>query len=477
MDTKPKYQPTIGLEIHAELNTATKMFCDCPNDPGEKRPNSNVCPVCMGHPGCLPTANKKAIESVIRVGLALGGEIAPTTKFDRKNYFYPDLPKGYQISQYDQPLVSGGTLNGIRLRRIHLEEDTGRLAHGGDIAGSASAGTLVDYNRSSVPLMELVTEPDIRSGEEAVAFARELQRILRYLGVSFADMEKGQMRIEANISLNMGTKVEIKNINSFRAVGDAVAYEIVRQSEALEKGEKLTQETRGWDEHKRHTFSQRSKEEAHDYRYFPEPDIPPFSTDIFAIEDLRAELPELPAAKRARFSAEYNLSEKNCEILVDEPLMARFFEEAVSELKERFPDADASAVFNYLSSDIRGILNEKGHTFANLKIQPEHLAHLVALMREGKIMSRQAKDMLRIMVEKGEDPEAILEREGFHTISDESELETAARAIIDANPAAVADYRAGKAAALQFLIGRSMGALKGRGNPESLRVILVRLLS
>ena len=284
----PDYQPTIGLEVHAELKTRTKMFCDSLNDPDEKHPNVNVCPVCLAHPGTLPVANKQAIEHVIKVGLALGGKINETTKFDRKNYFYPDLPKGYQISQYDKPLVEGGELKKIRIRRVHLEEDTGTLVH-------ADGGSLVDYNRSGVPLMELVTEPDFRSADEVADFARELQLILRYLGVSDADMEKGQMRIEANVSLNMGTYVELKNINSFRAVHDAVEFELKRQQEALEQGETLVKETRGWDEAKRKTISQRSKEEAHDYRYFPEPDLPPFETGVFDPEALRESLPELPA--------------------------------------------------------------------------------------------------------------------------------------------------------------------------------------
>ncbi len=292
------YQATIGLEVHAELKTRTKMFCDSLNDPDEKHPNVNVCPVCLAHPGTLPVANRRAIEHMIRVGLALDGTINAVTKFDRKNYFYPDLPKGYQISQYDQPLVSGGALRNIRITRVHLEEDTATLAH-------TDGASLVDFNRSGVPLMELVTEPDFRSADEVVDFARELQLILRYLGVSDANMEKGQMRIEANVSLNMGTKVELKNINSFKAVHDAVAYELQRQEGAIKAGEKIHQETRGWDEAGQKTFSQRSKEEAHDYRYFPEPDLPSFETKEFGIDRLRDELPELPAQKRKRFMEEY----------------------------------------------------------------------------------------------------------------------------------------------------------------------------
>ncbi|MDR3582133.1 MAG: Asp-tRNA(Asn)/Glu-tRNA(Gln) amidotransferase subunit GatB, partial [Candidatus Pacebacteria bacterium] len=372
----PEYQATIGLEIHAELATHTKMFCDSLNDPDETRPNVNVCPVCMGHPGALPVPNRQAIEYVIKVGLALGSEVSGTTKFDRKNYFYPDLPKAYQISQYDKPIVKGGVLRGVRITRVHLEEDTATLSHVGGVS-------LVDYNRSSVPLMELVTEPDLRSADEVVGFARELQRILRYLGVSDANMEKGQMRIEANISLNMGTKTEVKNINSFKAVHDAVEYEIARQEKALRAGEKLVQETRGWDEAKQSTFSQRSKEDAHDYRYFPEPDMPPFETTAFDLAALAESLPELPAAKCARFMAEYGLDAKAADAMADEPLMADYFEAAVSEFRESVPNGDPATIYNYLTSDLRGLMKQANVAFdaagvAALKVGPEHLAHLAA---------------------------------------------------------------------------------------------------
>jgi aspartyl-tRNA(Asn)/glutamyl-tRNA(Gln) amidotransferase subunit B len=369
----PELQATIGLEVHAELKTRTKMFCDSLNDPDEKHPNVNVCPVCLAHPGTLPVANQQAILDVIRVGLALGGAINEVTKFDRKNYFYPDLPKGYQISQYDQPLVLGGTLKNVRIRRVHLEEDTANLAH-------VNGGSLVDFNRSGVPLMELVTEPDFRSADEVADFARELQLILRYLGVSDANMEKGQMRIEANVSLNMGTYTELKNINSFKAVHDAVEYELRRQREVLQNGGKLVKETRGWNEAQQKTVSQRSKEEAHDYRYFPEPDLPPFETRGFGIGRLRDELPELPEAKRKRFKNEYGLSRKQLELVIAEPQLANFFEEAMSELREL--DAviyknHSSLILNYLTSDLRGLMNDADVDFGDLKFGPENLAHLV----------------------------------------------------------------------------------------------------
>jgi len=462
------YQPTMGLEIHAELKTRTKMFCDSLNDPEETRPNVNVCPVCLAHPGTLPVPNKKAIEHVIKVGLALGGKINERTKFDRKNYFYPDIPKAYQISQYDKPLVEGGELAGIRLTRIHLEEDTGTLVH-------ESGASLVDYNRAGVPLMELVTEPDFRSVEQVVEFAKELQLILRALGVSDANMEKGQMRIEANISLNMGTKVEVKNINSFRAVHDAIEYELKRQEEALEKGEKLTQETRGWDEAKRKTFSQRSKEDAHDYRYFPEPDMPPFETKPFDLDSLRANMPELPAGKRERLKEEYGLNEAQAEALVVDSEMANFFEAAVSELKEGLPDADPIIIYNYLTSDVRGLMNQGSIAFKDLKVTPEHLAHLAGLIHAKKITSRQAKDMLVKMMESGEDPEDLMKK-GDMAILDAAEVERAVNAVIDENPAAVADYKNGKTASMQFLIGKTMKLLNGRARPDMLREIFERSL-
>ena len=463
------YQATIGLEIHAELKTQTKMFCDSLNDPDEKIPNTNVCPVCLAHPGALPVPNRTAIEQVIRVGLALGGTINKTSKFDRKNYFYPDLPKGYQISQYDQPLVLGGTLRNIRITRIHLEEDTATLTH-------ENGASLVDFNRAGVPLMELVTEPDFRSAEEVADFARELQLILRYLGVSDANMEKGQMRIEANVSLNMGTKVELKNINSFKAVHDAVKFELKRQEEALRVGEKVRQETRGWNEAKQVTFSQRSKENAHDYRYFPEPDIPPFETEAFSIERLRAELPELPAAKRKRFMDEYGWDEKRTDILIQEPDLANFFEEAISELREQAPAADPQTVFNYLTGDLRALMSDAGIGVAQMKTTPEHLAHLAALLTDGKITSRQGKDILARMFATGADPTEIVASEQIGVSSDLGEIEAVVLAVIAEHEAAASDYRKGKTASLQFLIGKAMGKLKGRARPDILADIFKRML-
>ncbi len=468
---KTEYKPTIGLEIHAELNTRTKMFCDSINDPDEKHPNVNVCPVCLAHPGTLPVMNKTAIESVIRVGLALGGNIAMVSKFDRKNYFYPDLPKGYQISQYDKPLVSGGSLCGVRITRIHLEEDTGTLSH------DAEGKSLVDFNRAGVPLMELVTEPDITSAEQAVNFGKELQRILRYLGVSDANMEKGEMRVEVNISMNMGTKAEIKNINSFKAVEGAVAFEIERQTKALGGGEELKQETRGWDDAKKRTVSQRSKESAHEYRYFPEPDLPAFETESFDIEKLRAGLPELPNARRKRFASEYNLSESQSELLADDKYLADYFEAAISELKEKMDStssprtekADYVLLYNYLITDIKGLLAESGIEFMDSKISPEHLAHLVSLLLREKIPSRQAKDMLAEMFKTGEDAESLA---GAYAAVGEGALLKAVNESISENPTAVADYKKGKLASLQFLMGQVMKKTKGGAKPDELKTLL-----
>lgn len=472
------YFLTIGLEIHAELKTATKMFCGSTHSKDLGNPNTSVCPVCTAHPGTLPTINRRAVELMIMIGCAVDGKIANETKFDRKNYFYPDLPKGYQISQYDAPIVSGGTLNGIRINRIHLEEDAGRLAHDSD-------ASLVDYNRASLPLMELVTEPDMTRSIDAVAFARELQRILRYLGASDADMEKGQMRVEANISVRkspndpLGTKVEVKNLNSFAAVAGAIEYERQRQEAALESGKKIVQETRGWDDVKRVTVSQRSKEEAHDYRYFPEPDLPPLALhEAFDIEDIKRHLPELPQAKRARFVKEYGLSVDGADTLVDDRAWAEYFEETTSELGEKVTGDKQKAqqlAFNYLTSDMRGMLSVVGGDIKASKITPENFADLVVLIIEGKISSRSAKDMLVKMNETGADPKELVAKEGFVQVSDESALEELARKIIAENPKAIADVKKGKGGAIQFLVGKAMAALRGRGNPQKLQEIFNRL--
>ncbi|MFA6494967.1 MAG: Asp-tRNA(Asn)/Glu-tRNA(Gln) amidotransferase subunit GatB [Candidatus Paceibacterota bacterium] len=473
------YIPTIGLEIHAELATRRKMFCDCLNDETELSPNVNVCPICLGHPGTLPVANERAIAYVVKTGSALNCRIGRFSKFDRKNYFYPDLPKAYQISQYDQPLCAEGFLTlpqskkKIRITRIHLEEDTARLAHAAD--GKSS---LVDFNRAGVPLMELVTEPDFHAAQDVVEFAREFQLILRYLGVSDGDMEKGHMRIEANISIaradanTLGTKVEVKNLNSFRAVEGAIAYEIARQEAVYVDGGVIKQETRGWNEATQETYSQRSKEEAHDYRYFPEPDLPPLTFDDAYLDTIRAQITELPQARRERFSQEYNLSETQADLLVGDMTMADFFEKTVSELRALDEYGDAGMVYNYLVSDIQGVLSATGMALSETKLQPEHLAHIVVFLGQNKISSRVAKDVLKKSMDTGRDPEGVLIEENLFQVSDVGALDAVVQEIIDKNEKVCFDYKNGKEAALQFLVGQVMAKTRGAANPEIVRTVL-----
>ncbi|MEX2033100.1 MAG: Asp-tRNA(Asn)/Glu-tRNA(Gln) amidotransferase subunit GatB, partial [Candidatus Colwellbacteria bacterium] len=476
-----KYRTTIGLEIHAELKTRTKMFCSCLNDFSEIKPNVNVCPVCLGHPGVMPIINKKAIEEVIKLGLALNGEILDHSQFDRKSYFYPDLPKGYQISQYELPFVRGGELAGAQVRRIHLEEDTARLLHDGN-------ESLVDFNRAGVPLMELVTEPVIDSSEKALEFGRELQLILRYLDISDADMEKGQFRVEANVSVapveheELGTKVELKNINSFRAVKNALAHEIERQKELLEKGEKVVQETRGWNEAKGITVSQRGKEEAHDYRYLPEPDLPPMeltAPEVIDLEELRRSLPELPEAKRKRFKKEFNLPEERTDVLTGDRYLAEYFEKAVSEflaLEKNGEGKGIQLIANYLTSDLVGLLKESETVIQDAKVTPENFAELVVLILKGDVSSRIAKDILREMAATGMDPSEIIEEKGLTQISDESEIAKIVKKIIIGNPDAVESYKKGRTNSLQFLAGQVMAEAKGRANPQMVQELLKKEL-
>ncbi|MEX2054057.1 MAG: Asp-tRNA(Asn)/Glu-tRNA(Gln) amidotransferase subunit GatB [Candidatus Colwellbacteria bacterium] len=481
----PKYEPTIGLEIHAELKTKTKMFCGCLNNQDEQTPNVNVCPICLAHPGVLPVPNKEAISAVLRVGYALGAGVPDESKFDRKSYFYPDLPKGYQISQYDMPLVEGGFLSGVAIERIHLEEDTARSAHLKD-------GTVIDFNRAGLPLMELVTKPVISSAKEALRFAKELQLILRYLGVSDADMEKGQMRVEANISVapkkffgskKLGTKVEVKNINSFKAVGDAIESEITRQGALLDKGERVIQETRGWNEVKKDSFSQRIKEEAEDYRYMPEPDIPPIdfnAADALDREEIKNSLPELPQQKRERFAREYGLKLDSDELerLIDDRGEAAFFEEFVSEARAEGAKQEVIQLgINYLDSDLVGLMKEKKVSWPELKVTPENFAELVLMAHSQKVSSRTAKDLLREMFETGGDPSNIVERMDLTQISDTTEISKAVGEVLQNNEKAVADFNKGKDSALKFLVGQTMAKLRGRGNPELVEQLLREQLS
>lgn len=481
------YIPVIGLEIHAELKTRTGLFCDCLNNPEETQPNTNICPVCTGQPGALPVMNKEAIESMIKIGMALNGEIPAVSKFDRKHYFYPDLSKGYQISQYDIPFVFGGMLNGVAITRVHLEEDAAKNLHANEDGKQVS---LVDYNRAGLPLMELVTEPVIRSPQEAAAFARELQLLLRYLNVSDADMEKGQMRVEVNLSLGkivagelvFGTKVEVKNINSFKAAEAAAEYEIKRQKEVLALGQKIAQETRGWDDVKKITFSQRAKEEANDYRYFPDPDLPPIDLSQFDFTKLRLEIPELPQAKRVRFTNEFGLSAAQLEVLIPDRPLADYFEAAVSELAEEVGTEDwknhVGTLLNYLTSDLKGLMATHGETdSARIKITPENFADLVILVDSGAVTSRTAKDILKMMYETGGDPNVILKEQGLEQVSDTASLMPLAQKIIAENPEPALQYKGGKETVLMFFVGQAMRELRGKGNPEVLADLFKRLLS
>lgn len=462
------YVPTIGLEIHAELKTHTKMFCACLNDPDQQVPNINICPVCMSHPGTLPVINKEAVHQVLLVGVALGANLADYTEFDRKNYFYPDIPKGYQISQYKYPLVSGGSLKGVVITRVHLEEDTARSQHVGE-------KSLVDFNRAGVPLMELVTEPVIHSAEEAGAFARELQLTLRYIGAGEANMEKGEMRVEANISLapqgptlnqgsprsdlKLGTKVEVKNLNSFRSVERAIAYEVERQTKLLERGEKVVQETRGWDEGKQATFSQRKKESSHDYRYFPDPDLPKLKlSEIqeFSLEELKKELPELPWQKRERLQQLGFLQEQDIEQLITDRELAELFAQGAERLGT--PES-VKALANFILNDIAGQRKKNPTWLPNVGL----LVDVVKRYQAGELASPQAKSSIL--------SGTIVE------VADASSLPELIQKVIAANLQSVADYKAGKEAALQFLVGQGMKESKGSANPNQLREEIIKLLS
>ncbi|MBI5458063.1 Asp-tRNA(Asn)/Glu-tRNA(Gln) amidotransferase subunit GatB [Candidatus Kaiserbacteria bacterium] len=473
------YEPTIGLEIHAELKTKTKMFCCSKNDADATQPNVHICPVCMAHPGTLPVINGEAVRFVLRVGLALGAELADYTEFDRKNYFYPDLPKGYQLSQYEYPLVSGGELNGVAITRVHLEEDTASSMH---VEG---LGTTIDYNRAGVPLMELVTDPVIKGSKQAGDFARELQLLLRTLGVSDANMEKGQMRVEANISISKsgerGTKVEIKNLNSFRAMERAVEYEIKRQEAVLEKGEAVVQETRGWDEGKQATFPQRVKEGSADYRYFPDPDLPSLKLSEvpeFSKESLRATMPELPWERRARYLA-LGIKADDAQLYVQEPELGGFFEEVIALVgtdKER-----ALVASNYIANDlvklVRDIEERDTGYQSKINISASHFVKIVDMVVSKKISSRTAKDLLAETAKSGRDPEEVAKSANLYQVSAGGDFEAVVADVISKNSGVVNDFKNGKAAALEYLVGQCMKALKGAGDPEALRELLKERIS
>lgn len=499
------YKPTIGLEVHAELKTKSKMFCGCPNDPDEKHPNINVCPICMAYPGTLPVINEEAVKKVILVGVALNGKIARQTNFDRKNYFYPDLPKGYQISQYKRPFCSDGFLEvdgkKIRINRIHLEEDTGRSQH--DSRGDHS---LVDFNRAGVPLMELVTEPDLTTAEEVKEFAEKLRLILRYLNASEASMEKGQLRVEVNISIReagggdlevrsdlskLGTKVEIKNLNSIKAAVGAVEYEIKRQAELLEEGKKVAQETRGWDEAGQKTFRQRLKESAHDYRYFPEPDLPVLNFDERYLEDIRYLMPELPEQRKERFKKQYGLNDAQIEIFTIAKHLGDYYEKVASELDVSGPklipaiETDVLAgqakrlAANYIITEFPLLRRAQGMEIDDLegfKIEPEAFAELMVMIFHQKLSSTAAKTVLKVMAETGLHPEAIAKEKKLWQVSDSGELEKAVREVLAKNPKAMEDYKNGKKEVAKFLIGQAMAVTKGQANPRVVAELLEKLL-
>lgn len=478
-----KYIPIIGLEVHCQLKTKSKVFCRCPNRESEE-PNVDICPICTGQPGVLPKLNKKALEAALKVALALNCKIAPVSEFARKHYFYPDLPKNFQISQYNFPLGENGFLlinnegkeKIIRIQRVHLEEDTAKLLHSPD--GEYS---LVDFNRAGSPLLEIVTAPDINSPAEAKFFVQQLQILLRYLGVSDADMEKGHLRVDANISLKkanekkLGTKTEIKNLNSFRALERALAYEIERQREILEEGGKIIQETRGWNESKQKTIPQRFKEEVSDYRYFREPDLPLIKIDSHWVLEIRKGIGELPWEKKQRFETEYQLNPADSFLLIADLEVADFFEATVSELSSWVKTSGiknisifqlAKIASSWIKTEIFKFLNEKKITISQLNLTPENFAEFLTLILKGTISQLSAKKIFQKMIEEGKDPSVILEEEGLHLISDTETLESLAKEVIKENPKAVEDYKKGKTEALKFLVGQIMKKTKGAADPK-----------
>ncbi|MCW1929769.1 MAG: Asp-tRNA(Asn)/Glu-tRNA(Gln) amidotransferase subunit GatB [Candidatus Kerfeldbacteria bacterium] len=496
------YEAIIGLEIHLRLNTETKMFCRCANTE-EAEPNSVICPICTGQPGVLPVLNAEGVRLATKLSLALNLHVRNWMKFDRKNYFYPDLPRGYQISQFDYPLGHDGYIDiltddvnvkRIAIERLHIEEDSGKLKH------DAQGRTLVDFNRSGQPLAELVTKPDMRTPQEAKAFAMELQQIARYIGASQADMEKGHMRCDVNISLRpvgdtaLYPKTEIKNINSFRSIERAIAYEIERQTQLWNEHqapEKTT--TRGWDDAKGVTVLQRTKEDAADYRYFPEPDVPPLTLSDEYIANVRRSIPELPTPKRMRFVSEFGLSFSDAKVLCADTAVAEFFEDTISELRSWLSQLDSTEgsreemlatysstlsrlTCNWISSELFKLCNKTNTAFVDIKITAENFAELLALVYEKKVNSSAAQQILQIMFETGGDPSDIMREHNLEQSSDSDELERYISGVLNENAQSVADYKAGKQAALMFLVGKVMKASKGKANPQVVTEILKKKL-
>lgn len=472
------YETVIGMEVHVELQTVSKMFCRCSANHFQIDANTHICPVCTSQPGALPVINERAMQLTAMTGMALNCEIKSHNVFARKNYTYPDLPKGYQISQYELPLCEDGwveidTENGakkIGVVRVHLEEDTGKLQHEG-------RSSLVDYNRAGVPLMEIVTDASIRSADEAYSYLNKIRQIIRYLGASSGDMEKGAMRCEANISIRpegsekFGTKVEVKNLNSFRAVRNAIAYEIKRQQQVLEEGGQVRQVTMGWDEGMNITREQRSKETSEDYRYFPEPDLLDIHLDEIWIEQVRAELPELAAAKAARFAADYGLGEKDTAVLVEDHAVAAYFENAA-----KANDADPKQVGNWITGEVFRRLNEEEITIDSAKVAPIELVELLALVKDGSINQNAAREVFGQMWEKGGSPAEIVEARGLGQISNTDELDGAVAQIINENPDAVEKIKGGNMKTVGFLMGQVMKATRGKANPQLVQELLKKQL-
>lgn len=474
-----KYETVIGLEVHTQLSTYTKAFCGCSTKFGAQ-PNTHVCPVCLGLPGSLPVLNKKAFQYAIKVAIALGCDIQKTVKFDRKNYYYPDLPKNYQISQFDMPIAYNGKITvttstgtkDIGITRAHMEEDAGKLIH-----DPQAPFSYVDLNRTGTPLLEIVSEPEMSSPEEAYEYLVKLKQIIKYLEVSDCNMEEGSLRCDANISLRkkgekeLGSKVEIKNLNSFKAVRDSLAFEEERQEEVLEDGESIPQETRLWDENKNVTISMRSKEGAQDYRYFPEPDLVPFEVDQALVEEVRSTMPELAEEKKERFLKEYKLSESDAKVLVAERDVADFFESVIKEIN------NPQVVCNWVKGELLMHMNEKNMDIKQLGVKASDLAKVIELTEGSIISGLSAKDVLKINIETGKSPEEIVKEKGLEQVSDEGALESAVKSVMEGNERSVTDFKNGKENALSFLIGQVMKETKGKANPKLVGEMLRKKLS